>query len=301
MEIYTLDIKSSGRQFICEGFRAGDNGIRTLCFHLTLGASSFFPPENCIATLFARLPDGGCIYDSCEILGDSVIYTLKGSDGTTPAVTALSGLVECEICIVSEDGRTVTCPRFALLVEPTVRDDTAIEAQESFSALTDALGRVIEAENGLSSKMDKVSGTAGNAAVISENGSVSDFGAPPVKCFTFIYDDSGSASPENMATAKAVREAINSNIPFYVLIFDDAGYSHAYVEINSESSLRIISLQCHYSCYYEIVINNNTVRYLTNDTVSDNFSEAEKIPATQAATAAWVKSFVDESITKGEW
>ncbi|MBR6676138.1 MAG: BppU family phage baseplate upper protein [Clostridia bacterium] len=153
MSDYTIDVRDAGGTLQTERFRVGDSGLRTLTFHLTDGKNAFSLPDDCIATLYARLPSGTTFFESLGISGDTLTYTPVGGE-STPSVTSEAGQVHCEIRITTVKGKLITCPSFSFVVEDVLQDDGAVEAESSFSALTDALGRVLEAESGLDSKVD---------------------------------------------------------------------------------------------------------------------------------------------------
>lgn len=172
---YTFDVNRRGTQFTIEGLHRGDNGLRTMEFCFSSGGESFPLPEDCIATLYAVLPCGTKIFDSCEVVSDTVVYVLKGgAEGASLTVSA--GKAECEIRITATDGRIITSPKFTILIDDVLQDDSAIEAEDDFSALTDALGRVLEAEEGLDSKVDKIEGAEGNVVVFGPDGKLNDSG-----------------------------------------------------------------------------------------------------------------------------
>lgn len=157
MENYTINIKKAGFYTLPERFRVGDNGLRKLYFHFTEGADPILLPDGCTATLFAVLPDGNetVIYDLCEIENNAVVYSLKGGADGKSSLTSFSGKVDCEIRIISNDGFVLTSPRFSLFVENVLQNDEAIEAEPSFSALTETLARINAAESTISAKADR--------------------------------------------------------------------------------------------------------------------------------------------------
>ena len=150
MAKYTLDVGQRGRQLTIEGLHVGDNGFRIFDFSFSERGKPFPLPEGCIATIYATLPGGVTIYETCTIEDDSALYELRGGTDD-PSITAKSGKVNCEIRITDSEGNVITSPKFAFIIDKVLQDDDAIEAQESFSALTDALARteraVDEAQN----------------------------------------------------------------------------------------------------------------------------------------------------------
>ncbi len=208
MAKYTLDVTKRGRQFTIEGLHVGDNGFRTFVFCFIMGGAPFHLPEGCIATLFACLPGGVTVYDSCTVLGDAVVYNLVGGEGPEASLTSVPGIAECEIRITSQSGEVLTSPKFSMLIDPVLQDDEAIEAQPSFSALTDALGRVLSAESGLDSKIDKVHGDEGNVVVFGKSGEIADGGMKPSKVYVVPFSE--SQKEEIVKTASAMK-ADNGN------------------------------------------------------------------------------------------
>ncbi len=204
MAFYTIDIESGTASPSIERFHAGDNGIRSLVFHFIKGGAPFEVPDGCLATLFALLPSGVTVYDSCDIAGDTVEYTVNS------AVTAEAGEVQCEIRLTGADAQVLTCASFILPVDPVLQDDLAIEAQPEFSALTEALSRVLEAESDLSEKLDKAEGEEGNAVVFGPDGSIAD-GGKPAKVYTVPFEGSE-------AEIKAVFDAMLSETGSYAAV-----------------------------------------------------------------------------------
>ena len=175
MNKYSFDVNRRGNQFTIEGLHRGDNGMRVFEFCFSSGGEPFPLPEECIATLYAHLPCGTKIFDSCDVVSDTVVYVLKGgAEGASLTVSA--GKAECEIRITATDGKIITSPKFTILIDDVLQDDSAIEAADDFSALTDALGRVLEAESGLDSKVDKIEGAEGNVVVFGPDGELKDSG-----------------------------------------------------------------------------------------------------------------------------
>ncbi|MBQ3527349.1 MAG: SGNH/GDSL hydrolase family protein [Clostridia bacterium] len=147
MASYQLDIENADKHLSIERLHLGDNGIRTLDFYFQRSGKHLDIPDGCTATLYAVLPDKSVIYDSCEIFGDCVKYTVTG--GTDhPSLTSMEGESLCEIRLTFADGKTLTSPSFSVFCDGVLQDDGAIEASESFSALTDALARAEACESG---------------------------------------------------------------------------------------------------------------------------------------------------------
>lgn len=301
MANYTLDIKKPSRQFIIEGLHQGDNGFRDFHFHFTDGARAFPLPESCIVTLFSALPDGTTVYDTCALRDDgSVLYTLKGGTDNS-SITSCAGVCDCELRVTSSGGKVLTSPRFAFLIEDTLQTDPAIESRDSFSALTDALGRVLEAESGLSSKADKVIGTVGNTVVIGQNGSICDSGISPVALYKFHYDEDGSYNQYNRELGEHLISDCQQENAFVVNLIHNGVILPATAEISATGTLNISALDKNGIRYLTIEITASAISYETKNTLSSSFNDKENTAATQKATADWVKAYVDEAITEGEW
>lgn len=297
MADYNLDIKRPGCQLRLEGFHVGDCGLRELRFHFSEGGTPFEIPTSCIATLYAVLPDpeGTVVYSECDIIDNSVVYSLSsgGSDGGC-ALTALAGLVYCEIRLTTEGG-VITSPSFSILVDEVFQNDGAIEARSEFSALNDALIRVLEAESGLSSKLDKTDGVEGNTVTFGPDGKIADSGTVPVSSFYLVYDDTGASDEENKASIKAILEAYAAEKPFAVFIKDYETIVPAHIEVPS-NGCEISYEEGGYKSIIKYYKTADRIAYLSEDLYSTSFSETGSIPATQKATAAWVKSYVDSAL-----
>ena len=303
MADYNLDIKKSGCQFQAEGLRVGDCGLREFKFHFCEGSSTFTIPSDCTATLYAVLPDsdGTTVYSDCDISENTVIYTLVGSGGESPALTSFPGLVQCEIRLTASDGQVLTSPRFTVLVDGILQNDEAIEAQSDFSALTDALCRVLEAESGLSSKVDCVAGNEGNTVVFGPDGTIADSGIAPASSYTVTCDGSRDYDDQNRLVCAAILADISAERPFNAFIFDGLARTPAKVDASSVGFLKLGALFS--NTELEMIYNssNSNIIYKDNDTYSTDFSETKDIPATQQATAEWVKAYIEENIVNGAW
>lgn len=164
-----LDTHKAGVQASVKGIKTGDTESRELIITLSDGGRPLSITSDSIATIWCEKEDGSTAYTPCEIKNGKVHHTIKTSE------TDVVGDVVCELRI-TKNGKVLTAPRFVMSVEGIIQTDGAVESQNDFSALTEALGRVIEAESGLSSKADKVSGTPGNLAVIGGSGNLADSG-----------------------------------------------------------------------------------------------------------------------------
>ncbi|MBE6714722.1 MAG: hypothetical protein E7575_05505 [Ruminococcaceae bacterium] len=297
MAKYTLDVGRRGRQFTIEGLHVGDNGFRTYEFAFISGGDILPLPDGCIATLYARLKSGTTVYDTCVIEGDTVKYVLRGGDGEGASITSEAGLVECELRLTSADGNILTSPKFTMMIDSVLQDSEEIEAQESFSALTDALSRVLEAESGLASKVGKVEGVPGNAVIFGEGGAIADSGRAPARIFTVYYDESGDENEKNRALLDPLNSCLNAGIEFAVQMdLGDKVCPCVWRKANVPGTRWIfIGADNDDGLIYTVDIRTGSVAYETTDIYEwDSFDENGTIPATQKLTAKWVKEQIAE-------
>ena len=307
MSDHTLDTKKAGCQFLIEGLHVGDRGIRTFNFHFCEGQEPFQIPQSCTATLYAVLPDKNSttVYAPCKITDNAVVYDLSGAPEEYASITSHSGRVDCEIRLTTIDKNVLTSPKFSFIIEDVLQNDSAVEAEDSFSALTDALGRVLEAEDGLSLKIDKVSGaTVGNVAVFGEDGALSDSaigtGELP-RSYIFIYDESKEYNDYNRALFNGVLSDIENGKSINVFI-NDAGVIYPATYEKKSSGLLICA--CDYAILIKIQIyTSGNVQYSCTENYNSTgtFDEAGKTPASQKLTADWVKQLIDDTIAEGAW
>lgn len=170
----TLDTKKGGFQAVLEGFVVGDTNTRSVCIRLMQGLKPYPLPlnddgtANYTATLFIKSA-AASHYSECTEYPDRIEHTFLTSE-------IEEGFSECEIKIVSA-GKVLTSAKFKICAEAPIQDDSAIAAENSFSALTSALAEVQSVSAGLQSKVDKVKGaTAGNLASFDGEGGIEDSG-----------------------------------------------------------------------------------------------------------------------------
>jgi len=288
-----LDVNKNGLQHTVWGIRSGDTNTRALEIELVAGGRRWVPPDDCIATVFALLPNGQTVYRSADILCGGLISFILSEEASIP------GLTKCEVRVTADDA-VLTSPCFGVYVEGVLQNDSAIEAQSSFSALTDALGRVLEAENGLSSKVDKVEGTPGNLVVFGEGGTIADGGKIPEggggnPSYYLVYDDTGASDEENKVSIKAILEAVSAGKHFAVFIKDYETVAPAQLEVLS-NGCEISYKDDGYKSIIKYYKSSDRIAYNSEVLYSSSFSETGLIPATQKATATWVKSYVDSAL-----
>lgn len=96
---------------------------------------------NCSVILYAKRPepDGTVVSQSGEVIDGGAglcEFDLKNY------LLCIPGKVRAEVAIYGGNESVLTTRTFIIDVEPCVRDETAIESMDNFSALTEALGKV---------------------------------------------------------------------------------------------------------------------------------------------------------------
>ncbi len=123
---FTLDLKKHNSQMSIAVFQY-DSAVQ-LIISLTDGGKPYFI-NGCEALFYGKRADGAPINQYCEIEGEKIIYKFDGIE------TVELGAVNCQI-LLSKDGKTITAPRFTIMVEPRViTDDEIIEPAGGRSAL----------------------------------------------------------------------------------------------------------------------------------------------------------------------
>lgn len=95
----------------------------------------YTPGSNATANLYIQKPDGTEIYNSCAISGNQVTYK-----PTTQSFASL-GTSKCQLQIIEPNGTAVSFLVYADVTENII-DSSAIESQDEFTALEDALREV---------------------------------------------------------------------------------------------------------------------------------------------------------------
>lgn len=142
-----LDVQKGGFQAVLEGFRVGDANARELCVRLCDGRRPYRLPvksggegkivPDYIATLYIR-GRSAVHYSSCRSYTDRIEHVFLSEE-------IEAGVSECEIRIIG-GGKVLTSAKFKIVATDVLQDDSAIEAENTFSALNEALERVLGAE-----------------------------------------------------------------------------------------------------------------------------------------------------------
>lgn len=128
--------------------------------------------------LYAKKPDGTISYLACTLIGSQIQCDF------TNQMLALPGMVQVELQMIggaSGSETEITTPIFAVKVNPSNVDDSAIESQDEFPALVTALAEVEDLKkNGLKGDAATVTvgstttGDPGTDAAVSNSGTTGD-------------------------------------------------------------------------------------------------------------------------------
>ena len=114
--------------------RQGDTA-RKLYFIFTDGGNPF-ELTDCTAVLRAEKPDGNMLFNNCEIVGNTAVYTV------TAQTSASNGIAECEIKLFDINNTVISTPRFTITVTESLNNAEEITSSNEFSALVQALAEV---------------------------------------------------------------------------------------------------------------------------------------------------------------
>lgn len=130
----SLDIREPMTQAYIN-VKKGDTA-RKLIFTFSNYGSAYHISDGCTAVFRAKKPDGTILFNSCTINGNAVEYIF------TSQTVAAVGIVECEVTLADADGKQITSPRFALIVENVLYSDDEVESTNEFTKLQEALAKV---------------------------------------------------------------------------------------------------------------------------------------------------------------
>lgn len=129
----SLDATASGAQASIH-VKQNDQRTRRLVVRLMDGGGTVFALNDTMtATLRALKPDETILYDDCEVVGNTLRYTLSGQ------LLAVAGTVECQLTLYDEDLSVLSTPEFSVYVESPLFEDTLIESANDFTALQTAM------------------------------------------------------------------------------------------------------------------------------------------------------------------
>lgn len=127
----TLDVDAPSSQAAVT-LRQGENAHRFEIF-LNRSTQPYRISEECHAVLAAAKSDGTQLLNPCTIENDTVIYDL------TAQTTAAAGRLDCEVRLYGAENKLLIAPRFAVYVEKSAIDESAVESSDEFSALNELI------------------------------------------------------------------------------------------------------------------------------------------------------------------
>ena len=131
-----LELHDSGSQATIRAKAYDTARELRICF--STGGMPYHITPGTLAVFTAKKADGHILFNSAEIVGDEVRYPF------TVNTSNCIGLAECEIRLYDRDGKLITAPRFAILVDGTVyQDGDVTQSASEYTALTDLMQRVI--------------------------------------------------------------------------------------------------------------------------------------------------------------
>lgn len=110
-----------------------DTRSRKIIVFITEGSCAYPLYGVLTAKLKAEKPDGTTIYNDCVVENSAIVYTI------TAQTTAAVGIVECELILYGDADEVLATPRFKIIVQDPVVDDSEIESTDEFTALTSAI------------------------------------------------------------------------------------------------------------------------------------------------------------------
>lgn len=113
------------------------------------------------ASLYIEKPDGTKIYNACTIDGNQITY-----EPTTQSFAVL-GVSECQLQIVEADGTALSFIIYAEVTKNIV-DASAIESQDEFTALEQALQTVSDFDSRITSNTNRLDNLGGEKLTFTE-------------------------------------------------------------------------------------------------------------------------------------
>lgn len=102
-------------------------------------------PSDSSCNLFVNKPDGHLVYNAGSISGNEMSFAI------TTQMTAVPGVAECQVQIVTNDDKILNSFVFSMAIEETIIDGTALESTDEYTALegliTDATTAIANAND----------------------------------------------------------------------------------------------------------------------------------------------------------
>ena len=138
---FSLDLQTSQSQ-ISIPVLLGDTN-RRLYINLTNGGVPYIIPDGSIATFVARKSDENTLFNSCIIENKTTIrYDFTPNTATEP------GIVNCEVRLYDTNGKTITSPRFIMVVDSRVIYDDSILSEGEHTIIDQIMLEEVKREEG---------------------------------------------------------------------------------------------------------------------------------------------------------
>lgn len=125
---------------------------RKIYITLREGGQPYQIANDSMASLSAAKPDGNPIFNQCEIVGNTIIYTF------TEQTTAAEGVMDCEVNLFDQRGERIASPHFTIIVEKGVFYGDEIISTPEANMLNDLIDRAKAASAGAENAAANVEG-----------------------------------------------------------------------------------------------------------------------------------------------
>lgn len=90
-------------------------------------------PDSASCNIFVNKPDGHLVYNAGTIDGNEMLFAI------TTQMTAVPGVAECQVQIVTTDEKILNSFVFDMAIEETIIDGTALESTDEYTALEELI------------------------------------------------------------------------------------------------------------------------------------------------------------------
>lgn len=119
-----------------------DKQTRQISVALLNNGAEYKIPTDALLMVNVRKPDGKYVYNACELKDNHVLVSM------TNQMLSAAGTATADVEIRSKDGSQIlSSASFTIEIEPSMRNETAIESSNEFSALDEELRKLDESEN----------------------------------------------------------------------------------------------------------------------------------------------------------
>ena len=147
--------------------RKSDTRTRTIHVTLTMNGCVYELDNAMMAIFNAEKPDGKRCYNDCVISGNEIQYTV-----TTQTINVL-GECKCNIEVTFMDGSVITSPEFLIMVYDKNVDETDVQSQNEYTALTQQVVQAKKYEESALMSASSAAEYASNAEASANNAETS--------------------------------------------------------------------------------------------------------------------------------